>query len=93
MKLKKSYKIHNLPKISIITAVMNGDKYLEKCLKSVSGQNYPKKKIEHIVIDGGSTDNSVSIIKKNKKNIKYWHTKKDNGLYANVWWNVFWNVY
>ena len=81
MKLKKSYKKLNLPKISIITPVMNGDKYLKRCLKSVSGQNYPQKKIEHIIIDGGSIDDSVSIIKKNKKNIRYWHTKKDKGLY------------
>ncbi|MDB9827226.1 glycosyltransferase [Candidatus Pelagibacter sp.] len=68
-------------KISIITPVMNGEKHLKKCLKSVSNQNYPKKYIEHIVIDGGSTDKSVSIIKNNKKVIKYWQTKKDKGLY------------
>ena len=69
------------PKISIITPVMNGAKSLEKCIKSISGQNYPKKNIEHIIIDGGSTDGSVSIIKKNTKKIKYWRTKKDKGLY------------
>ncbi len=81
MKLKKSYKKTQLPKISIITPVMNEAWNLKKCLKSVSNQNYPKKKIEHIVIDGGSIDNTVSIIKKNKKMIKYWHSKKDKGLY------------
>jgi len=84
MKSKKLYTNIKLPKISIITPVMNGEKQLEKCLKSVSNQNYPKKYIEHIVIDGGSTDNSVSIIKKNKKNIKYWHTKKDRSLYDGI---------
>jgi len=81
MKLKKLHPNTKLLKISIITPVMNGEKYLEKCIKSVSNQNYPKKYIEHIIIDGGSTDNSISIIKKNKKNIRYWHTKKDKGLY------------
>jgi len=70
-----------IPKISIITPVLNGEKYLAKCIKSVANQNYPKKKIEHIVIDGGSKDNTIKIIKKYKKKIKYWHSKKDNGLY------------
>ena len=69
------------PKISIITPVLNGEKYLEKCIKSVVNQNYPKKKFEHIIIDGGSTDSTIKIIKKYDKKIKYWHSKKDNGLY------------
>ena len=69
------------PKISIITPVLNGEKYLEKCIKSVINQNYPKKKFEHIIIDGGSTDSTIKIIKKYDKKIKYWHSKKDNGLY------------
>jgi glycosyltransferase involved in cell wall biosynthesis len=81
MKLKKSYKMIKHPKISIITPVMNGEKFLERCIKSIANQNYPINKIEHIIIDGGSTDGSVSIIKKNKKQIKYWHSKKDKGLY------------
>tara|TARA_B110001454_G_C12716780_1_gene432890 strand:- start:1418 stop:2197 length:780 start_codon:yes stop_codon:yes gene_type:complete len=70
-----------LPKISIITVVLNGQKSIERCLKSVINQNYPKNKIEYIVIDGGSTDKTVSIIKKYKKKINYWHSKKDKGLY------------
>ena len=46
-------------KVSIITAVFNGEKYIEDCLASVSEQatNY-----EHIVIDGGSTDNTIQIV-------------------------------
>ena len=70
-----------IPKITIITPVLNGDKYLEKCIKSVAKQSYPKKKIEHIVIDGGSSDNSIKIIKKYTKYIKYWHSRKDKGIY------------
>ena len=73
--------MEKVPKISIITPVLNGEKYLEKCIKSVINQNYPKKKFEHIIIDGGSTDNTIKIIKNYDKKIKYWHSKKDNGLY------------
>ena len=48
------------PLISIITVVLNGEKYLEKTIKSVIGQN---QRIQYIIIDGGSTDNSLNIIK------------------------------
>jgi glycosyltransferase involved in cell wall biosynthesis len=81
MRLKKIYREKKFPKISIITPVLNGEIRLEKCLRSVSSQNYPKKKIEHIIIDGGSKDNSINIIKKYKNKIKYWHSKKDKGIY------------
>ena len=91
------------PKISIITPVMNGEKFLERCIKSIANQNYPINKIEHIIIDGGSTDGSVSIIKKNKKQIRYWHSKKydkefskknyikfKDGLKKLIKWNKEW---
>jgi glycosyltransferase involved in cell wall biosynthesis len=70
-----------LPKISIITVVLNNEKTINKCIKSVINQSYPSHKIEHIIIDGGSTDKTVLIIKKYQKKISYWHTKKDAGLY------------
>ncbi len=78
MKIKKN---NTTPKISIITVVLNGEKSINKCIKSVINQKYPKSKIEHIIIDGGSKDKTISIIKKNKKNIAYWHSKKDKGIY------------
>jgi len=59
----------NQPLVSIITVVFNGDKYLEQTIKSVLGQTYTN--VEYIVIDGGSTDNSVSIIKKYTDQIAY----------------------
>ena len=65
--------------ISIITVVLNGDKHLEKSIKSTLNQDY--KNYELILIDGGSTDNSVKIIKKYQRKISYWSSKKDNGLY------------
>ncbi len=70
-----------LPKISIITVVLNNEKQIKRCIKSVINQNYPKKKIEHIIIDGGSIDSTIHIIKKFKNNITYWHSRKDKGLY------------
>jgi len=64
--------------ISIITPTFNRGRYLEECILSIKNQDY--KNIEHIIIDGGSTDNSLEIIKKYEKtyNLK-WISEKDNG--------------
>jgi len=70
-----------IPKISIITVVLNSEKTILRAINSVSKQNYKKNKIEHIIIDGGSKDNTVRIIKKNQKKIQYWQSKKDKGIY------------
>lgn len=67
----------NLPKISIITPSFNQGKYLERTIISVLNQKYPN--LEYIILDGGSTDDSVKIIKKYQKHLKYWHSKKDKG--------------
>lgn len=66
-----------LPKISIITPSFNQADYLEETILSIINQNYPN--LEYIIIDGGSTDNSVEIIKKYEKHIDYWVSEKDNG--------------
>ncbi len=66
-----------IPKISIITPSFNQGQFLEETLLSVINQKYPN--IEYIVIDGGSKDNSVDIIKKYEKHLSYWVTEKDNG--------------
>lgn len=67
-------------KISVVTAVYNGEKYIEECLKSIMNQSY--KNFEHIVMDGGSTDRTVEIVKKYEKlyNVKV-YSQKDNGMY------------
>ena len=55
------------PKISIITVVLNSEKFLEETIKSVLDQNY--NNLEYIIIDGGSTDKSLDIIEKYKGKI------------------------
>uniref|UniRef100_A0A7V3VTR7 Glycosyltransferase n=1 Tax=candidate division WOR-3 bacterium TaxID=2052148 RepID=A0A7V3VTR7_UNCW3 len=68
-------------KVSIITAVFNGADTIQDCIKSVLCQTY--KDIEHIIIDGGSTDGTIEIIKKHagiSGKIK-WISEHDNGMY------------
>lgn len=67
------------PLISIITVVFNGEKYLQQTIDSVRNQSY--KNIEYIIVDGGSTDKTISIIKTNKDTITKWVTEPDKGLY------------
>lgn len=66
-------------KLSIITINYNNASGLEKTIKSVISQNY--KDFEYIVIDGGSTDGSIEIIKKYADKINYWVAEPDRGIY------------
>lgn len=66
-----------LPKISIVTPSFNQGKYLEETIISILSQDYPN--LEYIIIDGGSTDNSLEIIKKYKNHLKYWISEPDKG--------------
>ena len=65
--------------VSIITVVLNNEKYLQECFDSLHIQNY--KNYEHIIIDGGSLDKTIDIIKKNEAKIDYWISEKDSGIY------------
>lgn len=66
-------------KVSIITAVFNGAETIKDCTKSIHTQTHPD--IEHIIIDGGSTDGTIEIIKDHKDRICQFISEKDNGLY------------
>lgn len=67
------------PLISIVTVVYNNVNSLEATILSIINQTY--KNIEYIIIDGGSTDGTVDVIKKYEDKIGYWISEPDNGLY------------
>lgn len=69
--------VDQIPRITIITPSYNQGNYLEATILSVIHQNYPN--IQYIIIDGGSTDNTLDIIKKYEHKIDYWVSEKDNG--------------
>lgn len=66
-------------KVSIITVVLNNAPYIEDCIQSVIGQNY--QNYEYIIIDGGSTDGTVDIVKKYNRYISKWISEPDQGMY------------
>ena len=66
-----------LPKITIVTPSYNQGQFLEETIQSVLDQKYPN--LEYFVVDGGSKDNSVEIIKKYEKHINWWVSEKDRG--------------
>ncbi len=67
------------PRISVITIVFNGEKHLEQAIASVRGQTYDN--IEYIVVDGGSTDGTLGIVRKHEDRIDRWVSEPDNGIY------------
>ncbi|MCA4895454.1 MAG: glycosyltransferase [Cytophagales bacterium] len=70
--------VANLPLVSIITVVFNGEKSIERTINSIINQTYPQ--VEYIVVDGGSTDGTIDIIEKYQHNINYWKSEPDKGI-------------
>lgn len=87
------------PLITVVTVVFNGEEYLEKTIRSVTEQTYLNK--EYIVIDGGSSDGTLDIIRKYEQHIDRWVSEWDKGIYdamnkgidfANGEWIIFMNA-
>ncbi|HJQ94455.1 MAG TPA: glycosyltransferase, partial [Acidimicrobiia bacterium] len=66
-----------LPSISVVTPSFNQGRFLPETMESIHGQGYPR--LEHIVIDGGSSDESVSVIKRYEGQLAYWVSEPDQG--------------
>ena len=81
LRAQKNYRqsLPGAPLVSIITVVFNGEKSIERTIRSVIIQSY--QNVEYIIIDGGSTDGTLDIIKKYDDKIYYWLSESDNGIY------------
>jgi glycosyltransferase involved in cell wall biosynthesis len=67
------------PLVSIVTVVYNGEAFIERTIRSVLGQTWPN--IEYIIVDGGSSDGTLDIIRRYEDRISYWISAKDKGIY------------
>ena len=77
--MKRSMEQIDNPLITVVTVVFNDVQHIEDTILSVVNQTYPN--IEYIIIDGGSTDGTIDIIKKYEERIAYWVSEPDKGIY------------
>ena len=71
-----------LPRISLVIPSYNYGRYLEACLDSIISQGYPN--LELIIMDGGSTDDTLQIIRRYEKHLAYWQSGPDGGQYSAI---------
>ena len=71
---------------TIITTVLNNDEFIHHCLESVKNQKINKNKVEHLIIDAGSSDKTVDIVRKFRKKNKYvkFFLKKNFSIYQGI---------
>lgn len=78
--MKNSYnKPEDSTLVSIITVCLNSEKYIEQTIRTVLEQTY--KRVEYIIIDGGSKDRTIDIVKKYESGISFWISERDSGIY------------
>jgi len=68
-----------LPLVTVVTAVFNGQPYVSNCLESVLRQDYPN--IEQIVMDGGSSDGTIDVLRQYDSRIAFWKSEPDRGVF------------
>lgn len=66
------------PLISVITVCRNAEEFLKHCMRSVLEQDFDD--FEYVLVDGGSTDETVNIIRRHESGLAYWHSRPDRGL-------------
>lgn len=86
LKLKRETSLHQAaakrgewPLVTVITAVFNGVDTIRSCIDSVLSQDYPN--IEHIVMDGGSSDGTIDVLREYENRIASWISERDGGVY------------
>jgi glycosyltransferase involved in cell wall biosynthesis len=67
------------PRITMVTPVRNGMQYIEETIRSIVDQEYPN--LEYIIVDGGSTDGTVDVIRAYEKHLTWWVSEPDSGMY------------
>jgi glycosyltransferase involved in cell wall biosynthesis len=67
------------PRIALVTPVFNSGKYIEQTIRSVLAQGYPN--LDYFIVDGGSTDGTLEVIRRYENQISGWISEPDNGMY------------